>query len=181
MISSSQLEGKPEDQTGIGVDDFTTYVDFEEDGDWEMELEKEIPAEQETSEFILGTKGEKENMENGNEKETLGLIFHRFDQLESLWKDRENLKMNSYSVAKNREAALAVKKMKLFPCILVMFPEVGPTVLVAIVVGNMGVAASLNLLRQVNKEYHSPSPSLSELRDIFMGEFGTRNEDGVFM
>ena len=102
------------------------------------------------------------------------MIFLRFDELERLWKDRERLKMNALNAKTNREATMEIKKKELFPCVLVMFPEVGPTDVVAIMVGYLGVTAAFGLLRQADARKKSPSPMLTELRVMFVVEYGTR-------
>jgi hypothetical protein len=153
--------------------DFTAFVDFDEEaGDWEMEIAK-LDSSLEGEGVVLTEKHKKEEKQKEKKEEKLGMIFNRFDQVEELWKDRLKLKMNAQSAKKNRETAMEIKKTELFPFILVMFPEVSTTSLVAIVVGYIGLESAFELLREVDKLQSSPSPTLSEYRIMIMGEFGT--------
>jgi hypothetical protein len=169
MSSSFEVNCKREADDWEYMDE----VDFDEDdGDWEMEIQKLPVCLEETQGLILGAESTKEKREERREEDTLGLIFHRFDELERLWKDKERLQMNAQSAKNIRDERKEIKKKELFPCVLVMFPEVGPAALVAIVVGYLGLKAAFWLLRQVDERERSPSPTLTELRVMFMEELG---------
>jgi hypothetical protein len=67
---------------------------------------------------------------------------------------------------------MEITQKELFPFMLVMFPEVGPTCLVAIVVGYIGLKNACELLREVDKRQSSPSPRLEDLRIMMLGVYG---------
>ena len=61
MISSLQKQEEKQVRQNEEVPDFTEHVDFEEDeGDWEMEVEKLPLGSVETTSLVAGNEGKKE-------------------------------------------------------------------------------------------------------------------------